>query len=211
MLLQYESERIPLAGGELLYWPRFLETRDAEALFECIRDRVPWVQSKICIAGRQLSIPRLNAWYGDSGTEYGYSGTRLPVNPWLPELDSLKSRVARASGSAFNCALLNLYRDGRDSVDWHSDNEPELGRTPIVATLSLGAERRFDLRPRRRDKDKLETGRARARKTQCLHLPAGSLLVMAGDTQRNWQHRVPKLSTEIGERISVTFRYVESN
>jgi alkylated DNA repair dioxygenase AlkB len=124
----------------------------------------------------------------------------------------MRQRVSQVSDYPFNAALLNLYRDGNDSVGWHSDNEKELGARPVVATLSLGAERRFDLRPCRKSSNQVGTqvaNKARIRrKTSHLYLPHGSLLIMAGDTQNHWQHRVARTKGLVAERISLTFRYV---
>ena len=204
MTAQCDFERINLPNSELLFWPTFLSDQEASVLFSVAREQAGWVQSTIRIAGREIPIPRLNAMYGDEGTDYSYSGTRLPVNPWSEDLESIRHRVSQVSGFAFNTVLLNLYRDGNDSVGWHSDNEKELGEQPAVATLSLGAERRFDLRPCLQATTKART----RRKTSHLNLPHGSLLIMAGDTQSHWQHRIAKVKGTVAERISLTFRQV---
>lgn len=208
MLVREIPERIPLNKGELLLWPQWLAAREAEHLHAELLQRVPWIRSVITIAGRQIPVPRLNAWYGDAHTTYGYSGTRLPVNPWIVSLAKLRQRLCAESQFNFNSALLNRYRDGRDSVDWHSDNEPELGRQPVIATVSLGAQRRFDLRPRWHQNGDEPSTKGR-RQTRHIDLPAGSLFIMAGATQQHWQHRVPKTAAPVGERISITFRYID--
>jgi len=207
-LLTGGRETIVLAGGRLRYWPDFLSGQEAELLFSTLQARVAWQQSQIRIAGKVIPIPRLNAWYGDPGADYSYSGVRLVTLPWLPELLAVKKRVEQAADQRFNSALLNLYRDGRDSVDWHADDEPELGVNPVIASVSLGAERRFELRPR-------QAGQSAGfrRKSMALELPSGSLLVMETDTQHNWQHRLPKARcegdyTRVGTRINITFRRV---
>ena len=204
MTVRGTFERINLPNSELLFWPIFLSNQEASVLFSTVREQTDWVQSTIRIAGREIPVPRLNAMYGDEGTDYSYSGTRLPVNPWLDDLANIRYRVNQVSGFAFNTALLNLYRDGNDSVSWHSDNEKELGEQPVVATLSLGAERRFDLRPCLQ----ASTQGSKRRKTSHLNLPHGSLLIMAGDTQSHWQHRIAKVKGSVAERISLTFRQV---
>lgn len=192
------EETIDLDGGALRYWPLWLGAGEADRLMAELRETVNWQQSHIRIAGRRIPVPRLNAWYGDAGADYSYSGVALATQPWLPVLRRLKARVEESTGERFNSALLNLYRDGRDSVDWHSDDEPELGRRPQVASVSLGCSRRFELRHRQR------------RAGPCkLVLSHGSLLLMSGAIQHNWQHRVPKERGVQGERINITFRRVE--
>ncbi|MFA5493362.1 MAG: alpha-ketoglutarate-dependent dioxygenase AlkB [Porticoccaceae bacterium] len=197
MSLFATDETIALSGGELRYWPAFLDSGQSAGLYAALRQGTPWVQSRIRIAGKSVAIPRLNAWYGDSGVEYGYSGVLLATQPWSPALAALKRRVEAVTGLGFNSALVNLYRNGADSVDWHSDDEPELGPAPQVASLSLGAVRRFELKHRT-----IPGERCR------LDLPDGSLLLMAGELQRHWRHRVPKQPGVTEERINITFRAV---
>ena len=197
-MLDLESDtRIALRGGSLRFWPRFVPAEDCARLFASLRARTPWERSEIRIAGRCIAIPRLNAWYGDPGADYSYSGVRLATTAWHRDLLDLKGRVEAATGHTFNSALLNLYRNGGDSVDWHSDDEPELGNDPVVASVSLGTVRRFELKHRT-----IPAARHR------LELPDGSLLLMAGALQHHWQHRVPKQRGVDGERINITFRTV---
>jgi alkylated DNA repair dioxygenase AlkB len=190
-------EIIPLAGGELRYWAGFLPMNEADNYLEVIQRETPWEQTRIRIAGRVLSIPRLNAWYGDPGAHYGYSGANLPLLPWTETLAGLRHQVIRATGESFNSALVNFYRDGNDSVDWHSDDEAELGKNPAIASLSLGVEREFQLRTRQKPHQH--------RKIVLNH---GSLLVMAGTLQHHWQHRIAKTPAITGARINITFRLV---
>lgn len=200
-MLDLESDtRIVMPDGELRFWPRFLAPRQSECLFATLRALTPWEQSEITIAGRRIPIPRLNAWYGDPGADYSYSGVALDTLPWPRDLLQLKESVERATGHRFNSALLNLYRHGEDSVDWHSDDEPELGREPVVASVSLGAVRRFELKHRTIPATR-----------QSLELPDGSLLLMAGALQHHWLHRVPKQRGVEGERINITFRRVATS
>jgi alkylated DNA repair dioxygenase AlkB len=159
---------------------------------------VEWEQHRIRIRGREIASPRLSAWYGDPDAHYRYSGLSLEPRPWLPVILELKSRVEAACDEPFNSVLLNLYRDGSDSMGWHSDDEPELGERPLIASLSLGATRRFRLRHRRR-KD-LEP--------VAIDLEGGSLLIMEGDTQRFWKHQVPKTKRTVEPRINLTFRNI---
>jgi len=188
-------ERLLLPDAELTWWPAWLAADAARELFAALARQTPWEQSEIRIAGRRLRIPRLNAWYGDPGAGYGYSGARLARHAWTPALAAVREAVERATGHRFNSALLNLYRSGADSVDWHSDDEAELGPEPVIAALSLGATRRFELRHR-----------AKAALRHRLALGDGALLLMAGAMQRHWRHRVPKEPGVAAPRISITLR-----
>ena len=195
-MLDFASEEvISLDGGQLRYWPGFVPLARRSTLFNTLRAETTWEQSRIRIAGRIIPIPRLNAWYGDA--DYSYSGVTLQTRPWTPTLLSLKQQVESATGVAFNSALLNLYRNGADSVDWHSDDEPELGCNPQVASLSFGTVRRFELKHRTIPKSRYR-----------IDLPDGALLLMAGELQHHWLHRVPKQPGIDGERINITFRSV---
>jgi alkylated DNA repair dioxygenase AlkB len=166
-----------------------------EAVLARLSAVVDWRQEDARIMGRTVPLPRLTAWYGDAG--YRYSGVDNPPRPWLDELLPLKATAERLAGVAFNSVLLNLYRDGRDSVAWHRDAEPALGPDPIIASFSLGAVRRFKLR-HRRDK----------RLTVDLDLPPGSCLVMGPGSQVHWLHALPKTAKPVGPRLNLTFRRV---
>jgi len=186
-----------LADGEARLWPAAFGLEEASRLFDALRARIHWRQEEIVIFGQRRSVPRLVAWHGDPGANYRYSGTDHVPEPWTPELERLRARVGELSGAASNAVLLNLYRDGRDGMGWHADDEPELGRDPVIASVSLGAPRRFCLRHRRRKGLALD-----------LELPHGSLLLMAGPTQHHWLHALPKTRRPVGERINLTFRRV---
>jgi alkylated DNA repair dioxygenase AlkB len=121
-------------GGRLLYHPAFLPTHEANALFAWLRSSIPWRQESV----RGRPLPRLNAWYPDAGLSYSYSGVSHEGSGWAPEIHVIRHRVEAASGASFNSLLLNLYRDGQDSIGWHTDAERELGKDPVVATVSLG-------------------------------------------------------------------------
>ena len=190
-------EKIIIPDGELRYTSGFVGTAEASLYLKQLIAETPWQQSRLLIAGQQRLIPRLNAWYGDEGAHYGYSGMRMVLNPWTPLLKMLKLQVESALGLSFNSALLNYYRSGEDSVDWHSDDERELGHKPVIAALSLGVERRFDLRHKTRKKLRYK-----------LDLEHGSLLVMAGALQHHWVHRVAKCNTIIEPRVNITFRRI---
>ncbi|MFQ5995041.1 MAG: alpha-ketoglutarate-dependent dioxygenase AlkB [Acidiferrobacterales bacterium] len=167
-----------------------------ERLFASLFNDVPWEQHLVQVYGRTLAAPRLSAWYGDPGSVYSYSGVRLHPLPWTPTLFEIKSTVDELAGTRFNSALLNLYRNGQDSVGWHSDAEPELGRNPLIASVSLGAVRRFLLQHKKR------------RNRVSLELEPGSVLIMDGTTQHHWRHQLPKTRRLVGARINVTFRKI---
>lgn len=190
-------ETIPLQDGELVFWPDFLPAAQAQGLFAELRQHTPWEQSEIRIAGRKIAIPRLNAWYGERGADYSYSGVALQTREFSAALASLKVAVEAAVGRPFNSALVNLYRHQRDSVDWHADDEPELGDNPPVASVSLGETRCFELRRKDDHRQRLK-----------IALADGSLLLMRGRLQHYWQHRVAKEKSPCGERINITFRRV---
>lgn len=170
---------------------------EASSFFERLKAETPWESETLTLFGRKVTAPRLISWHGDAGTAYGYSGVRHEPKPWTPALRQLKARVEKAAGVRFNSALLNLYRDGRDGMGWHADDEPELGPRPVIASLSLGATRRFQLRR----KDGTET--------LDYELASGDLLLMKGDSQRLWRHRVPKTAKKVLPRINVTFRRIK--
>ncbi|BBM66214.1 alkylated DNA repair protein [Vibrio alfacsensis] len=181
--------------GKLYFQPNFLAPTEADDYFARLKATLPWRQERIMMFGRSVLQPRLQAWHGDAA--YTYSGLTMPPNPWTPELKSLKERCEHVAKSPFNSVLANLYRDGRDSMGWHQDNEPELGKNPIIASLNLGETRRF-LLENLHCKTKIE-----------FELSHGSLLIMAGELQHHWKHSVPKTTKIKNERINLTFRYIK--
>jgi len=195
---RYSTVPVSLIDGDARFIADFLTRPQSAACFSELLDRVEWGQHIIRIRGREVASPRLSAWYGDPDAHYSYSGLALEPRPWLPVILDLKTRVEAACDAPLNSVLLNLYRDGADSMGWHSDDEPELGERPVIASLSLGATRRFRLRHRRRKE--LEP--------VSLDLENGSLLIMQGDTQRNWQHQIPKTKRAAEPRVNLTFRNI---
>jgi len=191
------SQSIEVEQGQLELVTNLFPSPEAERLFQQLMDNLQWRQEYIRIQGKVLPIPRLQAWYGDPGTGYGYSGIKLEPLPWTPELIQIRERLQELTARNFNSVLCNLYRNGQDSVAWHADNEAELGTNPVIASVSLGATRRFQLKPRR--------GRG---ETLTLDLPHNSLLVMAGALQHHWIHQVPKTRRPVGPRINLTFRQI---
>jgi alkylated DNA repair dioxygenase AlkB len=175
-------------------------------LHEDLVRELRWEQRHIVLFGKQVLQPRLIAWAGQ--LPYRYSGQTLEPRPWPAPLatllEQLQARVSRASGAAFNHVLVNRYRDGKDSMGYHADAEPELGLDPVVSTLSLGQTRRFLLRPQRLLRPQ---GRAKGERALALQLETGSLLVMGGTCQRHYRHALAREeSAPLGERLSLTFR-----
>jgi len=182
--------------GEIGYIEDFIPAEEADLLLILLREELDWQAESIRIAGREIQVPRLVCWYGDTQAHYRYSGVDHRPLPWTTALQALRVRVETRCQRRLNSVLCNLYRDGRDSMGWHADNERELGSNPFIASLSLGAERRFDLRHNR-------TG-------EVLHLPLthGSLLLMGGSLQHYWRHRIAKQSGIVEPRINLTFRLI---
>ncbi|MGH1486719.1 MAG: alpha-ketoglutarate-dependent dioxygenase AlkB family protein [Cellvibrionaceae bacterium] len=197
-LFEVSKEAINIADGQLDYYSNWLGDDEADALFVLLKEQVKWQQSTINLYGKTVKIPRLNAWYGDENCPYEYSGHKFQPKPWLPCLKEIQQRVERLTTFSANSVLVNCYRNGQDSVAWHSDDEPELGRNPTVISLSLGGEREFQLK-HRYDKS------LGVKKIKLSH---GSLLVMSGELQHHWHHQVPKTAKNCAERINLTYRYV---
>ncbi len=190
------TEQLPMADAEVVLYKGVFSIERQGRLFQSLLHDVPWQQHVLKVYGRSIAAPRLSAWYGDPGASYSYSGVRLEPLSWTPSLLEIKSVVEALAATTFNSALLNLYRDGRDSVGWHSDAEPELGRNPVIASLSLGAVRRFMFRHKKR-----------AMRIS-LDLEPGSVLLMRGPTQHYWRHQLPKTRKLVGKRINLTFRII---
>ncbi len=183
--------------GEAWYYPHFLEQKQADHYLTILLDEIAWKQEPIKIFGKEVMQPRLTAWYGDPGKIYSYSGITMIPQPWTAVLGELKQKAESLAQSTFNSALLNLYRDGNDSMGWHRDNERELGTKPVIVSLSLGGPRIFQFRTHLH-KDQLKS----------IELIHGSLLIMKGDTQEKWEHRLPKSKNAKTPRINITFRKI---
>jgi alkylated DNA repair dioxygenase AlkB len=194
---QPDSRALDLFEGEARLWPAAFDASEAGELFDELRRQIEWRQEEILMFGRRVPVPRRVAWHGDPGASYTYSGTEHHPLPWTPALARVRERVTGLTHVDFNAVLLNLYRDGRDGMGWHADDEPELGRNPVIASVSLGATRRFCLRHRRRKDLRLD-----------VPLTHGSLLLLSGATQHHWVHALPKTAAAVGERINLTFRRV---
>ena len=186
---------ITLPQADLTYWPQWADAALADHWLSALTTETPWTQPRIRLYGRQCAVPRLVAWYGDPEARYRYSGLVHEPLPWTPLLGEIRERVQAQLGERLSGVLLNLYRDGQDAMGWHSDDEPELGREPLVVSLNLGATRRFDLR--RKGNSRIE---------HSLDLDHGSLLVMRGPTQHYWQHQIARTRKVTEPRLNLTFR-----
>jgi len=194
----YSHGRLALPDGDLTYVPGFFSDPVSDRLLSNLSATVRWTQPRITIFGKQVGSPRLAAWYGDRESVYCYSGLANQPLPWFSELLEIRHRVQQYTDLTFDGVLLNFYRTGQDSMGWHSDDEQELGENPVIASVSLGASRRFLLRHRSSN-----------------HLPVhevtlehGSLLLMRGPTQKNWRHCVPKMRNQDSPRLNLTFRRI---
>jgi alkylated DNA repair dioxygenase AlkB len=185
------------SGGSVDVYEGWLEPRAANELFIALRDEVAWRQESIRVRGREYQQPRLVAWFGDPEASYTYSGLRLTPEPWPARLAALRGRIEEETGTPFNSVLCNLYRHGTDSMGLHADDEPELGKNPTIASVSLGATRRFVMRHAKDARERLD-----------LDLANGSLVIMGGTTQHFWRHGVPKQRTIEESRINLTFRRI---
>ena len=178
------------------YRPGFLAAAQADLLLEKLRADLPWQQRDIFLFARPVLQPRLTAWCSDAGVRYSYSGLQLDPAPWHRALLELRNHLQNRLGETFNSVLANAYRDGRDSMGWHADDEPELGPQPVIASISLGAQRRMLLRPR--------SGGA----SKPLDLEHGSLVLMRARAQADWQHAIPRTRRPVGLRINLTYRMI---
>jgi len=198
-LFSQTKQVFDLPDAEVDYFPNMFEERHATHLFDSLLNKVQWVQNKIRFYGKESLVPRLEAWYGDPGKSYSYSGIRMDPKPWIEELLEIKKAIEPIAKTRFNSVLINYYRDGQDRVAWHSDDEKELGIEPIIGSVSLGAERKFKLRHKGFDKN--------GRQAEII-LAHGSLLVMKGPTQHFWKHEIPRTARPVGKRINLTFRVI---
>lgn len=184
--------------GEVFLYENFYNRIEANGLFIALQKEIDWKQESIKIFGKEKQLPRLTAWYGDEGKSYTYSGLENIPIPFSGQLITIKEKLESFTKYSFNAALLNFYRTSTDSMGWHSDNEKELGINPVIASLSFGGSRVFQL------KHKVDKA-----SKQNITLNTGSLLLMKGSTQHNWLHQVPKTVKPIEARINITFRNIQ--
>jgi len=195
------QQNYPLDDGELIYLPGFLDNDNASQLLQQLSSEIAWRQDQITVYGKTFDTPRLQAFQGEPGLHYQYSRLTLTSTAWHPAIAALLPTLAQHCTTPFNCALLNLYRHGNDTMGWHSDDEPELGLNPVIASLSLGQSRRFLLRHKQFAKEK----------KQELVLHHGDLLIMSGSTQHYWQHSIPRTRKPLSARINLTFRHIKQS
>jgi alkylated DNA repair dioxygenase AlkB len=195
---QQSFERLEMPEADVIFCQTFFKEAQANVFYEELCRSISWKQEQIKLYGKLIDLPRRTAWYGDEGRSYTYSGITVTPNPWMPVLREIKEAIEVVSGVIFNSVLLNLYRTERDSVAWHSDDEPELGRNPVIGSVSFGATRRFQLKHKHDKAPRLK-----------IDLPHGSYLLMRGPTQHSWLHQVPKETKPRGPRINLTFRVIK--
>lgn len=195
----FPSDKIvfDLPDAELEYHPNVFDSTTSAILFEKLLQEIPWQQDDIIVYGKSHPQPRLTALFGNEGKPYAYSNIVMHPHSWSPLLMYIKNEVEEICQEQFTTVLLNLYRDGKDSNGWHSDNEKELGRNPVIASVSFGAERSFHLQHNTQEVK------------QKIILESGSLLLMKGSTQHFWKHQIPKTTRPIGPRINLTFRIIK--
>lgn len=193
-----ESESISVLphDGVVVLFPTFFP--DADAVFDSLLTGLSWETHHITLFGKTHEEPRRSVWFHTDNVPYRYSRSTRIAHPFTPVLTDVMQRCERAAGSPFNSVLANLYRNGNDAMGWHADDEPELGREPVIASVSLGAQRRFDFR------------HTETREVVSVELPHGSLLVMSGLTQHKWMHRIARTTRVSERRINLTFRYTHS-
>jgi len=196
----FPSEKIVFDVPDALieYYPNFFEEAQAKELFDKLYHEIPWQQDAITVFGKTHAQPRLTALFGNEGKPYSYSNIVMQPHSWNPLLMFIKNEIEEICNENFTSVLLNLYRNGKDSNGWHADNERELGRNPVIASVSFGSERSFHLQHNSIPDTKLK-----------ITLGNGSLLLMKGKTQHFWKHQIPKTSKEINPRINLTFRIIK--
>ncbi len=191
-------QQLDMPDGAVTYFANCFSTQESDHYLQTLTASIVWRQQSIQLFSKEIPQPRLTAWYGDEGAIYTYSNLTNHPLQWTPELLAIKQRCEEIAQASFNSVLLNYYRDGQDSMGWHQDNEPELGKHPVIASVNFGATRRFQLRHKKR-KDLA---------TISIDLESGSLLLMQGTTQEFWKHQVPKTTRVVGARINLTFRLI---
>ena len=189
--------RIEMADGDVYLFPSLFSECEANRLFDVLRRDILWRQENIKLYGKVNQLPRLTAWYGDPGTTYRYSGITVEPSPWMPALLEIRARIEQVSSARFNSVLLNLYRDGSDSMAWHADDEPELGRNPVIGSVSFGQSRTLQLKHKTEKVSR-----------QNIQLANGSYLLMQGPMQHHWLHQIAKSRRPLGERINLTYRKI---
>lgn len=197
-LFQSEPIFFDLPDAEISYHPNFFDFQRSNELFSILKSEIPWQLDNITVFGKSHPQPRLTALFGNEGKPYGYSNIVMQPHAWSPLIMYIKNEIEEICQETFTTVLLNRYRDGKDSNGWHADNEKELGKNPIIASVSFGAARVFQMKHNSIENQK-----------QNIILEHGSLLIMKGTTQHFWKHQIPKTAKPIGERINLTFRIIK--
>ncbi|MUG96173.1 alpha-ketoglutarate-dependent dioxygenase AlkB [Scytonema sp. UIC 10036] len=188
---------LPMPDADVIVYDNFFSDNESDTIFSVLYETVTWRQEVTYLYGKQVALPRLTAWFGDKGKSYTYSKIKMEPQPWIPVLKAIKLQIEEASCQQFNSVLLNLYRDGRDSIAWHSDDEKELGTNPVIGSVSFGGTRHLMFRHKQTKELKFN-----------IELTHGSLLLMQGTTQQFWQHQIAKTSKPVQPRINLTFRQI---
>ena len=192
-----ELQNLLPKDGKVFYFPHFFKEQERMKFYNLLVKKTDWQQQKIKLFGKTHNVPRLTALYGDDNKSYTYSGITMKPIAWLPELLTIKNKIETLIETEFTTVLLNLYRTGHDSMGWHSDDEMELGINPIIASVSFGATRIFNLQHKEDKNLKISQ-----------KLTDGSLLIMQGQTQHYWRHSVPKTLKNAKPRTNLTFRKI---
>lgn len=197
-LFSTEKKVMKLPNAEVIYIPNFYSTEKANFYFKILKENIDWQQDFITVFGKTYNQPRLTALYANNHQPYTYSNLTMFPKIFTSELLEIKQEIEKIEHNQFTSVLLNLYRNGNDSNGWHADDEKELGRNPLITSLSLGAPRMFHFKHRKLIDQKYR-----------LILEHGSLLLMKGEMQHYWLHQVPKTKKNVGERINLTFRTIK--
>jgi alkylated DNA repair dioxygenase AlkB len=195
-LFNPQSSNLLPRDGEAIYFGPLCTANEADELFAALMEEIDWQHDRVKLYGREIVTKREVAWHGDAAFQYTYSHNTKTALPWTPTLQNIKQMVEAESGDSFNCCLLNLYHSGEEGMAWHADDEKELLPDGAIASVSLGAPRRFVFR-HKADKEKAE-----------ILLAHGSLLLMRGTTQSHWEHSLPVMKRANGARINLTFRTI---
>jgi alkylated DNA repair dioxygenase AlkB len=192
-----DTELIKINNGEYIYIPNFYKKEIADKYLDRLISDIKWKQESMKMYGKEIPFPRLTSWYGNNDNPYSFSGIKLQPNPWSPGLLKIKSDIEPKAEVSFNSVLLNRYRDGSDSISWHTDAEKELGTNPVIASVNFGAERKFQLKHKETN-ERID-----------ILLKHGSLLIMQGELQHFWKHQIPKSKKVTHERVNLTFRVIK--
>lgn len=193
-----EEIQLNLQDASVIYYPNFFSLNEANMYYKTLKDTIPWQQDTITVFGKTYNQPRLTALFGNNGKTYSYSNITMQPHSFTPELLAIKSKIENIENVSFTTCLANLYRDGNDSNGWHADNEKELGKNPVIASVTFGAPRFFQLKHRHNTSQKAK-----------LLLEHGSLLIMKGQTQEFWLHQIAKTKKKISPRLNLTFRIIK--